>query len=157
MDLNNDERDPFAFSANRPLTSRTELRGDAHANLHPRQIGRLAFAEPSQDEGGTGSDVVFYPDHKAGMSNLLTTHSALTGRTIPVLETAYQGKGCGADDLAEVLVEFITPVPGRIEVVFARYYPNRTRCSLTGVVGHGARPGRLPAQRKVKSSFTRSG
>jgi tryptophanyl-tRNA synthetase len=65
----------------------------------------------------TGREIVFDPDQKAGVSNLLTIYSALSGRSIPELETAYQGKGYGdlKKDVAEVLVEFVTPFQERVK------------------------------------------
>ncbi|HVV14169.1 tryptophan--tRNA ligase [Amycolatopsis sp.] len=59
----------------------------------------------------TGREVVFDPERKPGVSNLLTIYSAIGGKTIPELEADYAGKGYGdlKKDLAEVLVEFVTP------------------------------------------------
>src|SRR5215217_7517468 len=59
----------------------------------------------------SGRDVVFDPENKAGVSNLLTIYSALTGRKINELEDKYAGRGYGdfKKDLAEVVVGFVTP------------------------------------------------
>ena len=59
----------------------------------------------------SGRDVVFDPENKAGVANLLTIYSALTGRKISELEDEYAGRGYGdfKKDLAEVVVEFVTP------------------------------------------------
>jgi tryptophanyl-tRNA synthetase len=63
----------------------------------------------------TGREIAFDPEHKAGVSNLLTIYSALTGRPIPDLVAAYTGKGYGdlKKDLAEVVVEFLRPIQER--------------------------------------------
>ncbi|OLB77971.1 MAG: tryptophan--tRNA ligase [Actinobacteria bacterium 13_2_20CM_2_71_6] len=63
----------------------------------------------------TGREIVFAPEEKPGVSNLLTIYSALTGRSIDDLVAAYAGKGYGdlKKDLAEVVVEFIRPVQER--------------------------------------------
>src|SRR5262249_13482134 len=63
----------------------------------------------------TGREVTFDPQAKAGVSNLLTIYSALTGRTIPDLVAAYEGKGYGdlKKDLAEVVAEFVRPIQER--------------------------------------------
>ncbi|GAA1478439.1 tryptophan--tRNA ligase [Nocardioides aestuarii] len=63
----------------------------------------------------SGSEVRFDPEEKPGVSNLLTIYSALTGRTVDDLETAYSGQGYGAlkGDLADVVVEFVTPFRDR--------------------------------------------
>lgn len=63
----------------------------------------------------TGREIIFDPEHKPGVSNLLTIFSSLTGRTIEELVGAYDGKGYGdlKKDLAEVVVEFVTPIQER--------------------------------------------
>ena len=50
-----------------------------------------------------------------GVSNLLTIYSALTGRSVEDLEEEYDGRGYGdlKGDLAEVVVEFVTPFRDR--------------------------------------------
>ena len=65
----------------------------------------------------TGREIVFDAENKAGVSNLLTIYSALTERTIDDLVTAYEGKGYGdlKKDLAEVLVEWVTPLQARVQ------------------------------------------
>jgi tryptophanyl-tRNA synthetase len=63
----------------------------------------------------TGREITFDPETKPGVSNLLTIYSALTGRSIEDLVTAYAGKGYGdlKKDLAEVVVEFVEPIQQR--------------------------------------------
>jgi tryptophanyl-tRNA synthetase len=65
----------------------------------------------------TDSDSVvrFDEEGKPGVSNLLTIFSALTGTNVPDLEQAYDGKGYGdlKKDLADVVVEFVTPFRDR--------------------------------------------
>jgi tryptophanyl-tRNA synthetase len=65
----------------------------------------------------TGREVVFDRENKAGVSNLLSIYSALTDRSIADLEAAYEGKGYGdlKKDLAEVLVEWVTPIQERVQ------------------------------------------
>jgi tryptophanyl-tRNA synthetase len=57
------------------------------------------------------TEVRFDPETKPGVSNLLTIFSSVTGRTIEELEKEYAGQGYGAfkGDLADVVVEFVTP------------------------------------------------
>jgi tryptophanyl-tRNA synthetase len=61
----------------------------------------------------TDSDTVvrFDETEKPGVSNLLTIYSALTGRSVDDLERQYAGRDYGdfKGDLAEVVVEFVTP------------------------------------------------
>jgi len=63
----------------------------------------------------SGSDVRFDVDEKPGISNLLTIYSSLTGRSIVDLEEEYAGRGYGdfKKDLADVVVEFVTPFRDR--------------------------------------------
>ncbi|MGC9667985.1 tryptophan--tRNA ligase [Planosporangium sp. 12N6] len=63
----------------------------------------------------TGREIIFDPENKPGVSNLLTIYSALTGRSIDDLVLAYAGKGYGdfKKDLAEVVVGFIRPIQER--------------------------------------------
>jgi tryptophanyl-tRNA synthetase len=63
----------------------------------------------------TGREIKFDLEHKPGVSNLLTIYSALTGRSVADLEAAYTGKGYGQlkSDLAEVIVDFVTPIQHR--------------------------------------------
>jgi tryptophanyl-tRNA synthetase len=63
----------------------------------------------------SGSDVRFDVDEKPGISNLLTIYSSLTGRSIVDLEDEYSGRGYGdfKKDLADVVVEFVTPFRDR--------------------------------------------
>jgi tryptophanyl-tRNA synthetase len=63
----------------------------------------------------SGSEVRFDPEGKPGVSNLLTIYSALTGRGVADLEEEYAGRGYGdlKKELAEVVVEFVTPFRDR--------------------------------------------
>ncbi|MFV2096181.1 tryptophan--tRNA ligase [Micromonospora sp. LOL_013] len=63
----------------------------------------------------TGREIIYDPESKPGISNLLTIYAALSGRTLDELTAAYQGKGYGdlKKDLAEVAVEFVRPIQER--------------------------------------------
>ncbi len=63
----------------------------------------------------SGTDVRFEPEEKPGISNLLTIFSELTGRKVSELETEYAGRGYGdfKKELADVVVEFVTPFRDR--------------------------------------------
>jgi tryptophanyl-tRNA synthetase len=65
----------------------------------------------------TGRDIVFDPENKPGISNLLTIYTALTGRTVADLEAEYAGRGYGdlKKDLGAVVVDFVTPIQKRTE------------------------------------------
>ncbi len=63
----------------------------------------------------SGSEIRFDAEHKPGVSNLLTIYSALTARPIADLEAEYAGRGYGdlKKELAEVVVDFVTPFRSR--------------------------------------------
>ncbi|MDN5748835.1 MAG: tryptophan--tRNA ligase [Pseudonocardia sp.] len=62
-------------------------------------------------------EIRFDPGAKAGVSNLLTIHSALSGRTIGELEGDYAGRGYGdlKKDLAEIVADFTGPLAQRVQ------------------------------------------
>ncbi|MBN1171442.1 MAG: tryptophan--tRNA ligase [Micromonosporaceae bacterium] len=63
----------------------------------------------------TGREIIFDPERKPGVSNLLTIHSALSGRSMEDLVTAFDGRGYGdlKKEVAEVVVECIRPIQQR--------------------------------------------
>jgi len=63
----------------------------------------------------SGNEVRFDEAEKPGVSNLLTIYSALTGEGVEQLVERYAGKGYGdlKRDLADVVVEFVTPFRDR--------------------------------------------
>ncbi|MDG4791867.1 tryptophan--tRNA ligase [Micromonospora sp. WMMD1102] len=65
----------------------------------------------------TGRDILFDPERKPGVSNLLVIYAALTGRGVDELVEAYAGKGYGdlKKDLAEVVAEFVRPIQQRTQ------------------------------------------
>jgi len=64
----------------------------------------------------TEREIRFDTAAKPGISNLLTIYSALSGMEVAALEQQYEGKGYGdlKKDLAEVVVEFLTPFQARV-------------------------------------------
>ena len=62
----------------------------------------------------SGSEVVASPD-KPAVTNLLSIYAGLTGRAVPEIEEQYRGRGYGdfKKDLAEVVVESLTPIRER--------------------------------------------
>ena len=63
----------------------------------------------------SGTEIRFDPDEKPGISNLLTIYSALAGRAVARLEDEYAGRGYGdlKRDLADLVVDFVTPFRDR--------------------------------------------
>ncbi len=62
-------------------------------------------------------EIRFDPETKAGVSNLLTIQSAVTGAGIDALVDGYAGRGYGdlKKDTAEAIVEFVTPIKARVD------------------------------------------
>ena len=65
----------------------------------------------------TGREVVADPESKPGVTNLLTIHSSLSGRSLAELEEHFTGRGYGdlKKELAEVVTDFVTPVRQRTQ------------------------------------------
>ncbi|MCU1586372.1 MAG: trpS [Microbacteriaceae bacterium] len=62
-----------------------------------------------------GREIRFDQVEKAGVSNLLSIFSVLTDRTVPSLESEYDGRGYGdfKKDLADAVVETFAPIRAR--------------------------------------------
>jgi tryptophanyl-tRNA synthetase len=69
----------------------------------------------------TEREIRYDPEHKPGISNLLSIYSALSGRAVAELEAEYVGHGYGdlKKDLAEVVVSFVEPVRKQTEAYLA--------------------------------------
>jgi tryptophanyl-tRNA synthetase len=65
----------------------------------------------------TGREIVADPENKPGVTNLLTIHSALSGRGVAELEEHFAGRGYGdlKKELAEVVTDVVTPVRARTQ------------------------------------------
>ncbi|MFM7491892.1 MAG: tryptophan--tRNA ligase [Actinomycetota bacterium] len=69
----------------------------------------------------TGKEVRFDEKEKPGISNLLTIHSALSGRTIADIENEFVGKGYGdfKGAVAEVVTTYFAPVREKTQELLA--------------------------------------
>ncbi len=101
----------------------------------------------------TGREILFDPAAKPGVSNLLTIYSALTGRSVEDLVTAYAGKGYGdlKKDLAEVVTAFLVPIQQRT----AKYLDDPAQ--LDKLLGIGAEKARTVAERTLRTAYDRVG
>ncbi|MER5731089.1 tryptophan--tRNA ligase [Streptomyces sp. NPDC002138] len=101
----------------------------------------------------TEAEIRFDAEKKPGVSNLLTIYSTLTGTAIPVLEEKYEGKGYGAlkTDLAEVMVDFVTPFKQRTQ----EYLDDPA--TLDDVLAKGAQKARAVASETLASAYDRLG
>ncbi len=101
----------------------------------------------------SGSEVRFDEETKPGISNLLTIYSALTGTSIPDLEKAYDGRGYGdfKKDLADVVVEFVTPFRDRtLELL-------EDRAQLDAILRAGVEKAGAVAERTLADVYDRVG
>ena len=62
-----------------------------------------------------GREITFDEKEKPGISNLLTIHAALSGKSVADLENEFAGKGYGdfKAEVAEVVVEYLRPIRSR--------------------------------------------
>src|SRR4051794_29586488 len=101
----------------------------------------------------SGSEIRFDEEKKPGISNLLTIYSSLTGRTVADLEAAYDGRGYGdlKKDLAEVVVEFVTPFRDRtLELL-------EDKAQLDAILRSGAEKAAEVAERTLADVYDRVG
>ncbi|CAL9303835.1 MULTISPECIES: tryptophan--tRNA ligase [unclassified Streptomyces] len=103
----------------------------------------------------TDTDTVirFDPEHKPGVSNLLTIMSTLTGTPVDELVTGYEGKMYGAlkTDLAEVVVDFVTPFRARTQ----EYLDDPE--TLDSILAKGAEKARAVAAETLAQTYDRVG
>lgn len=101
----------------------------------------------------TGSEILFDPANKPGVSNLLTIQSALSGVSVDDLVAKYQGKGYGdlKVDTADVLADFVTPLRGCV----AEYTADPGY--LDGILAAGAERAREVAARTLAIAYDRVG
>ncbi len=99
------------------------------------------------------AEVRFDVEAKPGVSNLLTIYNALTGRPIAELEQAYAGRGYGdlKGDLAEVVVDFVTPFRTRTRQLLD------DRAELQRVLSDGAERAGAVAARTMEQVYDRIG
>jgi tryptophanyl-tRNA synthetase len=101
----------------------------------------------------TGREIVFDAETKPGVSNLLTIHSALSGRSIDELVAAFAGRGYGdlKKELAEVVTDFVRPIQER-----TRTYLDDP-AQLDKLLAAGAEKARAVAATTLRSAYDRVG
>jgi tryptophanyl-tRNA synthetase len=101
----------------------------------------------------TERDIRYDVEAKPGVSNLLSIHSALSGRSIESLEKDYSGKGYGdlKGDLADVVGEVLTPFRERA----LRYLDDPA--GLDDVLAEGAEKARAVASGTLEQVYDKVG
>lgn len=98
-------------------------------------------------------EIRYDPEHKAGVSNLLVIHSALSGMPLPELEAAYADRGYGdlKKDVAEVVVETVGPFQQRMHELLS------DPAELDRILAVGAERARVVARATLSRVFDRVG
>ena len=97
----------------------------------------------------TGKEVKFDEKSKPGISNLLTIHSSLSGKSIAELENEFIGKGYGdfKSAVAEVVTEYFAPVKVKAEELL------KDEVGLIEILREGAEKARAVANKTLKSTY----
>ena len=97
----------------------------------------------------TGKEIKFDEKNKPGISNLLTIHSALSGKSIASLENEFVGKGYGdfKSAVAEVVADFFTPVKSRTEELL------KDESALLAILEEGSAKAREVASKTLKNAY----
>ncbi|HET9138450.1 tryptophan--tRNA ligase [Actinophytocola sp.] len=100
-----------------------------------------------------GREVIYDPERKPGVSNLLVIYSALAGSAIGDLEDEYAGRGYGdlKKDLGEVLVEWVTPIRDQVRTYLA------DPAELDKILHRGAERAREVAAATLRTVYDRLG
>ena len=101
----------------------------------------------------TGREVIFDEVEKPGISNLLTIHSTISGKSIAEIENDFAGKGYGdfKTEVAEVVVEFLRPIRQRaLELL-------EDEGALLAILHEGAEKGRIVADATLQATYKKLG
>jgi tryptophanyl-tRNA synthetase len=101
----------------------------------------------------SGREVTFDPVDKPGLSNLLTIHSALSGRSVDDIVADYAGRGYGdlKRDLADLVEDLVTPIRERtVELL-------DDRAEIDSVLADGASRARSVAAATLAAVYDRVG
>ena len=100
-----------------------------------------------------GKEVRFDEKGKPGISNLLTIHSALSGKSITELENDFSGKGYGdfKTAVAEVVISTLEPIAKRTNELMS------DRSELTRILKSGAIKANQVASETLKAAYSAIG
>lgn len=106
-----------------------------------KQIEKKIKSAVTDSDGIVRYDV----ENKPGVSNLLSIYSIFSGKTIPELESAYEGKGYGdfKGDLATVVLEALSPIQ-------QKYYDLMESSELDDILDKGAEKANQVASKMLK-------
>lgn len=97
----------------------------------------------------TGREVVFDPENKPGVSNLLTILATLAGTEVPALEERFAGAGYGdlKKEVAEAYVGFVEPFKAGVDELMA------DEARLDDILADGARRAREQAAMRLAAVY----
>jgi len=100
-----------------------------------------------------GREVKYDVAEKPGISNLLTIHSALSGRTIAELENEFDGKGYGdfKAAVADVVVEYLRPIRAKAMELL------EDEKHLLQILHQGSEKARTVAQQTIETTYKNLG
>jgi tryptophanyl-tRNA synthetase len=101
----------------------------------------------------SGTDIKFDAENKAGLSNLMTIYSVLSGKAIPEIETLFEGKMYGhlKVDLANLTIQTLSPAREKyLELMKNKDY-------LDQVMKKGADKARIRAAATLKAVYETTG
>ena len=100
-----------------------------------------------------GREVKYDVAEKPGISNLLTIHSALSGRTIAELENEFDGKGYGdfKAAVADVVVEYLRPIRAKAMELL------EDEKHLLQILHQGSEKARAVAQETIENTYKNLG
>jgi tryptophanyl-tRNA synthetase len=101
----------------------------------------------------TGKEVKFDEKNKPGISNLLSIHSALSGRTIAELENDFAGKGYGdfKGAVADVVTSYFAPVREKTHELLA------DESALLKILNQGSLKARTVASVTLQKAYSALG
>jgi tryptophanyl-tRNA synthetase len=101
----------------------------------------------------TGREVKFDPAQKSGISNLLTIHSAFSGKSIADLEAEFSGKGYGdfKVSVAEVVIAALDPIRKKTEELMS------DKAQLLQILKSGAEKADAVASKTLADTYSALG
>jgi len=101
----------------------------------------------------SGSEIRFDEENKAGISNLLTIYSALTGSPVAAIEKEYEGQQYGQFKVAlsELVADFVGPFGERTNALLD------DRAELDRILSSGADKARAVAEKTLAQVYDRLG
>lgn len=101
----------------------------------------------------TGREVRFDEKEKPGISNLITIHSAISGRSIAEIEMEFDGKGYGElkTAVADIVIEFLRPIRQRALDLLD------DEPGLLAILHEGAAKARIVAEKTLEDTYRNMG